>query len=229
MKQPRYKMAGGLAALMVMGGMVWSIPAADASVFDGGDRDLGDLVILDQLFNQGDGLFDSTRSVVVRSGDTLSQIALDTLGDASRYPEIATANNIADPDLIYPGQVLAIPAANTSILHGNGSDLGDLIILDELFSDNDSIIGDNDNDLGDLIILDMLFGNNNGIFGNGDGTGSDLGNLIILDELFSDDDNIIGGKDNDLGDLFILDMLFNDGDNNMSNLGDLFILERLFD
>jgi len=48
----------------------------------------------------------------VKSGDTLSAIARDHYGDASLYPEIFDANRpmLKDPDLIYPGQVLRIPA-----------------------------------------------------------------------------------------------------------------------
>ncbi len=49
-------------------------------------------------------------SVVVQLGDTLSQIALDTMGDANQYPALAAANGIANPDLIYPGQTIRIPA-----------------------------------------------------------------------------------------------------------------------
>lgn len=44
----------------------------------------------------------------VRAGDTLWAIAKRYLGDGSRYPEIAAANGIANPNLIYPGQVLRI-------------------------------------------------------------------------------------------------------------------------
>lgn len=49
----------------------------------------------------------------VEAGDTLSAIALATLGSANRYPEIFEANKpmLTDPDLIYPGQVLRIPNA----------------------------------------------------------------------------------------------------------------------
>ena len=43
------------------------------------------------------------------AGDTLSQIAQDELGDATRYPELAAANKIADPDVIDVGQVIVIP------------------------------------------------------------------------------------------------------------------------
>ena len=45
---------------------------------------------------------------VVR-GDTLWGIAKKFYGDGSRYPEIAKANNISNPDLIYAGQKLLIP------------------------------------------------------------------------------------------------------------------------
>ena len=47
----------------------------------------------------------------VRAGDTLSKIAKERLGDASRYNEIFEANKdqLSDPDKIKPGQVLNIP------------------------------------------------------------------------------------------------------------------------
>ena len=47
----------------------------------------------------------------VVSGDTLSKIAKQYYGDISKYPEIFEANQpmLADPDKIYPGQVLRIP------------------------------------------------------------------------------------------------------------------------
>ncbi|TDU30893.1 LysM domain-containing protein [Panacagrimonas perspica] len=47
----------------------------------------------------------------VKSGDTLSKIAKETLGTANRYPEIFEANKpmLKHPDKIFPGQVLRIP------------------------------------------------------------------------------------------------------------------------
>ena len=47
----------------------------------------------------------------VKSGDTLSKIAKDHLGDAGAYMEIFNANKdqLSDPDKIKPGQVLKIP------------------------------------------------------------------------------------------------------------------------
>lgn len=49
---------------------------------------------------------------VVVSGDTLSKIARDAYGDANKYPVIFEANKpmLTDPDKIYIGQVLRIPA-----------------------------------------------------------------------------------------------------------------------
>ncbi len=48
----------------------------------------------------------------VESGDTLSAIAKHYYGDAMKYPVIFEANKpmLTDPDKIYPGQVLRIPA-----------------------------------------------------------------------------------------------------------------------
>jgi nucleoid-associated protein YgaU len=47
----------------------------------------------------------------VKSGDTLSKIAKDHLGDAKAYMRIFEANKdqLHDPDTIKPGQVLKIP------------------------------------------------------------------------------------------------------------------------
>ena len=48
----------------------------------------------------------------VVSGDTLGKIAKIYYGNAMKYPEIFEANKpmLKSPDLIYPGQVLRIPA-----------------------------------------------------------------------------------------------------------------------
>lgn len=52
-------------------------------------------------------------SYTVKSGDTLSAIAERHYGEASRWREIFEANRdqIDDPDLIRPGQVLRLPSA----------------------------------------------------------------------------------------------------------------------
>ncbi len=56
---------------------------------------------------------DESQLHVVQSGDTLSKIAKEVYGDAMKYPAIFEANRpmLSDPDKIYPGQVLRIPAA----------------------------------------------------------------------------------------------------------------------
>ena len=48
----------------------------------------------------------------VKKGDTLWKIAETTLGSGARYKEIFEANRpmLKDPDKIYPGQMLRIPA-----------------------------------------------------------------------------------------------------------------------
>ena len=52
------------------------------------------------------------RTYTVKSGDTLSKIAKEHLGDANAYTKIFEANRdqLSDPDKIKPGQVLKIPA-----------------------------------------------------------------------------------------------------------------------
>jgi nucleoid-associated protein YgaU len=52
----------------------------------------------------------------VKKGDSLSAIAREHLGDASKYREIFEANQplLDDPDRIYPGQVLRIPGASAA-------------------------------------------------------------------------------------------------------------------
>ena len=49
----------------------------------------------------------------VKSGDTLSKIAKESYGDANQYTKIFEANRpmLKNPDKIYPGQTLRIPAA----------------------------------------------------------------------------------------------------------------------
>ena len=53
----------------------------------------------------------ASKFYTVESGDTLSKIAQEQYGDASKYPIIFEANTpmLKSADLIYPGQVLRIP------------------------------------------------------------------------------------------------------------------------
>jgi LysM repeat protein len=48
-------------------------------------------------------------SYTVRSGDTLSGIAKSLYGDAGRWRELASGNQLPNPNLIRPGQVLNLP------------------------------------------------------------------------------------------------------------------------
>ena len=52
----------------------------------------------------------------VVSGDTLGGISKEYYGTWKLYPEIFEANKpmLSNPDKIYPGQVLRIPAINTA-------------------------------------------------------------------------------------------------------------------
>ena len=53
----------------------------------------------------------AARTYTVKSGDTLSGIAKEVLGNAGAYTKIFEANRdqLSDPDKIKPGQVLKIP------------------------------------------------------------------------------------------------------------------------
>ena len=53
----------------------------------------------------------SGRTYTVKSGDTLSGIAKEHLGDANAYMKIYEANRdqLSDPDKIKPGQILKMP------------------------------------------------------------------------------------------------------------------------
>jgi nucleoid-associated protein YgaU len=54
----------------------------------------------------------AARTYTVVAGDSLSRIAQRELGDASKWRVIydANRNEIDDPDRIFPGQVLKLPA-----------------------------------------------------------------------------------------------------------------------
>ena len=55
---------------------------------------------------------ETMQSYTVEKGDSLSKIAQKVYGKASLWRKIYEANqdHIKDPDLIYPGQVLRLPA-----------------------------------------------------------------------------------------------------------------------
>jgi|SRR5687767_594282 nucleoid-associated protein YgaU len=53
----------------------------------------------------------AARTYTVKSGDTLSKIAKEHMGDGNAYMKIFEANRdqLKDPDMIKPGQVLKLP------------------------------------------------------------------------------------------------------------------------
>ena len=59
----------------------------------------------------------SMKTYTVKTGDTLSKISREFLGDANDYMRIFEANKdqLTDPDEIKPGQVLKIPAADRQL------------------------------------------------------------------------------------------------------------------
>ena len=58
------------------------------------------------------GAAEAPRFYTVKSGDTLSKIAKEMYGNANEYMKIFEANKpmLKDPDKIYPGQTLRVPA-----------------------------------------------------------------------------------------------------------------------
>jgi hypothetical protein len=110
--------------------------------------------------------------------------------------------------------------------------LGDLLLLDSAFENieakKDSL------PLGDLFVLDVLFSKNSAIL---DQDRTSLGDLLILDQLFSGSKIFTENKSHQelgLGELFLLDRLFsNSGQELLSiettSLGDILILLQLFD
>lgn len=61
------------------------------------------------LAGQSSSSSSSSTYYTVQKGDTLWAIAKKYYGDGSKYPKIASANNIANANLIYVGQKLLIP------------------------------------------------------------------------------------------------------------------------
>jgi nucleoid-associated protein YgaU len=80
-------------------------PKADFSDVKGGSSS--------QNVSQPSPVQQEEQTYTVVSGDSLSKISKRIYGDASRWKKIYEANTdqIKNPDLIYPGQVLKIPSA----------------------------------------------------------------------------------------------------------------------
>lgn len=52
----------------------------------------------------------------VQSGDSLSKIARDKLGEMERWKEIAYINSLSHPYIIMPGQILLLPDDSSELL-----------------------------------------------------------------------------------------------------------------
>jgi nucleoid-associated protein YgaU len=105
----------------------------------------------------------------VRPGDTLSRIAQQQLGDASRWPEIFLLNRgiIQHPDRISPGQVLTLPGTTPmhpppriyvvrrgDTLSGIAKrELGDASRWPEIFERNRDVISDPDRIFPDQVLI----------------------------------------------------------------------------
>lgn len=68
-------------------------------------------VVADIKAKPGSASAQGGSTYTVKSGDTLSKIAKESLGDGNAYMDIFNANKdqLSDPDKIKPGQVLKIP------------------------------------------------------------------------------------------------------------------------
>lgn len=55
------------------------------------------------------------REVTVRKGDTLYQLSRQFSGRGSYYPQILLFNELKNPNLIYPGNVLRIPVGHRGV------------------------------------------------------------------------------------------------------------------
>ena len=66
---------------------------------------------LDFSLSQLDVGRDGSEMIIIEKGDMLWRIAYRTYGDGIRYLDIVKRNQdrIADPDLIYPAQIFALP------------------------------------------------------------------------------------------------------------------------
>jgi nucleoid-associated protein YgaU len=106
---------GNFQALLNPGGLPAATPQGTLEVFEfsqSGDGTELNKVVVPITF--GRVLIDPYHGFAqytVVAGDTLSAIAQNWYGDPNQWPRIfeANRNQISDPDLIFPGQVLRIP------------------------------------------------------------------------------------------------------------------------
>ena len=103
-----YDPASGLVKL---GGTATSPEAMEKAVLIAGNAMGVSNVNVDAMKNPGESA--GVEYYIIKSGDTLSAIALRFYKDANKYPKIFEANRevIKDPNLIFPGQKIRIPPA----------------------------------------------------------------------------------------------------------------------
>lgn len=91
-------------------------PDGYIEVFDAGGEDVpANMVVVPVVFGEHlvAGYYGFALRTVV-AGDTLSGIAQEAYGDASKYLRIfaANRNQLSDPNLIFPGRPLRVPLGN---------------------------------------------------------------------------------------------------------------------
>lgn len=177
--------AAGLTVAVVMAlGVTMPASAASTAKTTEDKRDVGELLLLEQLFAGGNGSeVDASR---------LGQLFLleELFGDTG--VDVLSGDEGDDTDL---GDLLVLDMlfrgdnanGNGILSNENGSNLVDLFVLDQLFSDENGLFDGTDDDgidLKDLMLLDVISnGEGKGILG---GNGSNFVDLFILDELFND-------------------------------------------
>lgn len=95
----------GAAAKPSFSNVTGGVSSTEAPVVSGGGGGTGSVTT-----SVGDQGWQS-KTYTVKPGDSLSKIAKEFYGEASKYNQIFEANQpmLKDPDKIYPGQVLRIP------------------------------------------------------------------------------------------------------------------------
>lgn len=70
-------------------------------------------VVAEEAVQKKDGVL--VQEVAVRKGDTLYGISRKFSGHGTYYPQILLFNDLRDPDLIYPGNLLKIPVSRRAV------------------------------------------------------------------------------------------------------------------
>ena len=103
---------------VVLAGVARDLPTKEKAVLIAGNVegiaivDADQLVTLDQINQENARQEPESTFYTIKEGDTLWAIAQSFYSDGNKYPIIVEANIevIKDPELIYPGQAIRIPA-----------------------------------------------------------------------------------------------------------------------